>query len=123
MNGDTKPWSSRTAFLILIAVAVIVILLAILSGWCQAASLVCDPYPADSQPTHYTMKVDGVAVTTPYGTMVSGASLVLSLDTLDLGKHLITDIKACNERGCSDPPLAFTVPAIPSKPSSIRIGF
>lgn len=88
-----------------------------------SASLVCDPYPVDSQPTYYSMKVDGTPVTTPYGTMVSGASLVLDLNPLDDNKHIISDIKACNERGCSDPPLVFTVPAIPVKPSSIRIGY
>lgn len=77
--------------------------------------LVCDPYPADSGVTHFTMKVDGVAVTTPY-TATAEYAVVLDLQGLDTKAHQITDIAACNARGCSDPPLVFVVPALPAPP-------
>lgn len=78
--------------------------------------LVCDPYPEDSQPTHYQMHVDGTLVTTPYGTLAGGASVVLDLQGYSTGPHQITDIQACNARGCSDPPLVFAVPGLPGQP-------
>ena len=80
--------------------------------------LVCDPYPVDSQPTHYQMKVDGVAVQTPYGQMAGeGNSVVLDLQGYSSGPHAVTDIQACNARGCSEPPLAYGVPGRPASPS------
>ena len=80
--------------------------------------LVCDPYPADSQPTHYSMKVDGVAVQTPYGQLAgAGNSIVLDLQAYDNGPHAVTDIVACNARGCSEPPLAYSVPGLPRQPA------
>ena len=80
--------------------------------------LVCDPYPADSQPTHYQMLVDGVAVQTPYGGVAGdGGSVVLDLQSYSNGAHQITAIQACNARGCSEPPLVFGVPGLPGQPA------
>ena len=77
--------------------------------------LVCDPYPAEDAITHFTMKVDGALVTTIY-TATSDYAVVLDLQGLDTKAHQITDIAACNARGCSDPPLVFAVPALPASP-------
>jgi hypothetical protein len=77
--------------------------------------LVCDPYPAEDAVTHFTMKVDGTLVTTPYAATAEHA-VVLDLQGLDTKAHQITDIAACNARGCSDPPLAFAVPELPALP-------
>lgn len=95
-----------------------VIVLLVFASWVQAAPyLVCDIYPAESQPTHYQMLVDGVAVQTPYGTVINGDSLVLDLQPYSNGAHQITAIQACNARGCSDPPLVYGVPGLPGQPA------
>lgn len=94
-----------------------IIIFTVSTAW-AGPFLVCDPYPADSQPTHYAMRVDGVAVQTPYGAVASdGGSVVLDLQGYSSGPHAVTDIVACNARGCSEPPLAYGVPGLPASPS------
>ena len=84
------------------------------SAW-AGPLLVCDPYPAEDAITHFTMKVDGTLVTTTY-TATAEYAVVLDLQGLDTKAHQITDIQACNARGCSDPPLVYGVPALPKSP-------
>ena len=78
--------------------------------------LVCDPYPAEDAITHFTMKVDWVATQTPY-TATAEYAVVLDLQGYSSGPHAVTDIVACNARGCSEPPLVYDVPGRPASPS------
>ena len=85
-----------------------------------APYLVCDPYPDESKPTRFEMLIDGQAQQTPYALHSTGAAIVLDVGPLTPGAHYITDLKACNARGCSDP-IPFTIPAAPGALSGPRL--
>ena len=85
-----------------------------------APYLVCDPYPDDAKPTRFEMLIDGQVQQTSYTLHATGAAIVLDVGTLTAGAHYITDLKACNARGCSDP-IPFTIPAVPGALSGPRL--
>jgi len=98
------------------AIITLAIILFTSTAW-AGPFLVCDPYQAEVAVTHFQMKDNGVPVQVPYALHTDGSAIVLDLGPLDNGAHQITDIQACNVRGCSEPPLAFAVPGLPGSPS------
>ena len=83
--------------------------------------LVCDPYPAEQEVTYFSMLVDGSSVNVPYTLHSSGVAVVLDLGPLSVSAHQITEIKACNVRGCGDPVPLFGVPGIPNSLNGLRL--
>ena len=102
---------------------IIIVLMVLLCSSIAYANpfLVCDPYPAEQEVTYFSMLVDGSAVSVPYALHSSGAAIVLDLGQLNISSHQITEIKACNVRGCGDPVPLFSVPGIPSSLNGLRL--
>ena len=105
----------------IIFLAVLGVLCVFARGSLAAPYLVCDPYPADSQPTRFEVTVDGTAQQVPYTLHATGAAIVLDLAGLSDGPHQVTAIKACNERGCSSEAPLFSVPGKPSSIGNLRM--
>lgn len=85
-----------------------------------APFLVCDPYPDESKPARFEMLVDGQTVQTQYALHTSGSAIVLDLAGYSDGAHYITELKACNERGCSTP-VPFVIPGVPGSITGMKL--
>ncbi len=88
---------------------------------CAAPFLVCDKPLPNEQVIKYIGKVDGQPFETFYAIHTSGAAIIYDMKSLDLTTvHNFSDIKACNDVGCSTPAVSFTSPKVPFSPLNLK---